>query len=62
MNHSINTSYDTPWFTVPYLPKFADKFKEIIRDLDTRLSFYSLNKLGGIIKVHKDIFPKYFFE
>jgi len=40
------------------LPKFADEFKEIIRGLDTRLSFYSLNKLEGIIKAHKDILPK----
>jgi len=40
------------------LPKFADKFKEVIRGLDTRLSFYSLNKLEGIIKAHKDILPK----
>jgi len=27
----INASYNTPWFTVPYLPKFADKFKEVIQ-------------------------------
>jgi len=54
----MNASYNTPWFTVLYLSKFADKFKEIIRGLDTRLSFYSLNKLGGIIKAHKDILPK----
>jgi len=38
--------------------KYADKFKEVIRVLDTRLSFYNLNKLGGIIKAHKDILPK----
>jgi len=31
----MNASYNTPWFTVPYLPKFADKFKEVIRGLDT---------------------------
>jgi len=54
----MNASYNPPWFTVSYLPKFADKFKEIIHSLDTRLSFCSLNKLGGIIKTHKDIFPK----
>jgi len=34
----------------PYLPKFADKFKEVIRGLHTKHSFYNLNKLGGIIK------------
>jgi len=35
----MNASYNTPWFTVPYLPKFADKFKKIIRGLNTRFSF-----------------------
>jgi len=38
MEHSILSS------------KFADKFEEIVHHLDTRLSFYSLNKLGGVIK------------
>jgi len=52
----MNASYNTPWFIVPYLPKF-DKFKEVIRGLDTKL-FYSLNKLERIIKAHKDILPK----
>jgi len=54
----MNASYNTRWFTVPYLSKFTDKFKEVIRVLDTRLSFYSLNKLGDIIRAHKDIFSK----
>jgi len=44
--------------TISYLPKFADKFKEVICGLDTRLSFYSLNKLGGVIRAHKNILPK----
>jgi len=55
---TMNASYNTPCFTVLYIPKFADKFKEVIRGLDTRLSFYNLNKFGGIIKAHKDILPK----
>jgi len=52
----MNASYNTP---VPYLSKFANKFKEVIHGLDTRLSFYSLNKLGGIIKAQKDILKIY---
>jgi len=55
----MNASYNMLWFTVSYLPKFAYKFKKVvIRGLNTRLSFYSLNKLGEIIKAHKDIFLK----
>jgi len=35
----LNTSDCTPWFTVPYLSKFATKFKEVIRDFNARLLF-----------------------
>jgi len=49
-SEGLNISDCTPWFTVPYLPKFATKFKEVIRDLNARLSFYSLNKLGESLK------------
>jgi len=38
----MNASYSTPWFTVSYLPKFADGFKEGGRSLNTKLSFYIL--------------------
>jgi len=44
--------------TVPYLSKNLDKFREVLHNLDVGLSFYSLNKLGGVIKMHKEIFPK----
>jgi len=30
----MNASYNTSWFTIPYLSKFTDKFKEVIRGLD----------------------------
>jgi len=45
------------WFVVPYIRSISEKFKHIIKDLDTRISYYSLNKLGSIIKRHKDILP-----
>jgi len=35
----MNAFHNTPWFTVPYLPKFADKFKEVIRGSDTGFFF-----------------------
>lgn len=54
---SQNKSDHIPWFTIPFLPKIADKFKKVIGDLDARLSFFSLNKLREIIKVHKDHLP-----
>jgi len=38
-SEGLNTSDRTPWFTVPYLPKFATKFKEVVHDLNARLLF-----------------------
>jgi len=33
------------WFTVPFIHSISHKFKHVIKDLDTRISYYSLNKL-----------------
>jgi len=38
------------WFTLPYIPRISDNYI----DLDTKVSYFSLNKLGNIIKGHKD--------
>jgi len=37
---------------LPYISRIWDKIKTTITDLDTRISYFSLNKLGNIIK-HK---------
>jgi hypothetical protein len=47
----------TSWFTIPYLPNVSEKFNNILRNSDTRLSFFSLNKLRKFIKVQKDPLP-----
>jgi len=56
---TIRNSKETngKWFVVPYIRSVSEKFKHIIRDLDTGISYYSLNKLGNIIKRHKDNLP-----
>jgi len=43
------------WFTLPYIPRISDKIKTT--DLDTKVSYFNLNKLGNIIKKHKDVLP-----
>jgi len=32
----------------------SHKFKHLTKDLDTKISYYSLNKLGTFIKGYKD--------
>jgi len=46
------------YFAVPYIPSLTDNMKGFIKDTDTVLSYFSLNKLNTIIKAHKDVIPK----
>ncbi|XP_071653431.1 uncharacterized protein [Temnothorax longispinosus] len=45
------------WLTVPYVEGISDDFTRVVRDLNVRLSFFSLNKLKKFIKVQKDVLP-----
>jgi len=45
------------WFTIPFLSSASHKFKHLTKDLDTKILYYSLNKLNTIIKGHKDEVP-----
>ena len=45
------------YFTVPYVNNLSEKFRDITRDLDVVISFFSLNKLDNLIKTHKDKLP-----
>lgn len=54
-NSSDLINEKTSWFTISYILHISDKFKNITRDLGVRMSFFSLNKLGRLIKVQKDI-------
>jgi len=47
------------WFILPYFPNISEKFKNIIKNLNIKLSFYSLNKLEGIIKTQKNRLSKF---
>jgi len=45
------------WFLIPFIPKWTDKFKSIVNNLKMKLAFFSLNKLGRMIKAQKDDIP-----
>ncbi|KYN09517.1 hypothetical protein ALC57_18364 [Trachymyrmex cornetzi] len=59
-NNDITTQNDKDdmeiktWFTIPYTEGIDGKFREVVRDLDVNLSFYSLNKLNCFIGPQKD--------
>jgi len=42
------------WFTIPFIQSILGKFKYVIKDLDAGISFYSINKLGTIIRGRND--------
>ena len=50
----INTDPSPSFFTVPFVPTLSERFKDITKDLNVRISYFSLNKLNRYIKVHKD--------
>jgi len=45
------------WFLIPYIKKVSDKFKNIANVLESKLAFFSQNKLDRIIKSQKDCLP-----
>jgi len=40
-----------------FIPKLADKFKNIADMIKAKLAFFSVNKLGRIIRAQKDSLP-----
>jgi len=57
-NKTANTTVNQKWFTIPYLDTISQKLRHITNNLDTKTSFFSLNKLGMFIKGQKDNIPK----
>jgi len=41
------------WFLIPYIKEVSEKFKNIAHGLESKLAFFSLNKLDRIIKSQK---------
>lgn len=38
------------YFTIPFVPFISEQFKNIVKHLDVKLSYFSLNKLHQFIK------------
>jgi len=56
ISNEINNS-NTSYFNIPYVPTFSERFGPVVRDLDTKLSYTSINKLRQFIRVQKDNLP-----
>jgi len=54
--NSDNINEDCPkgWFLIPFIPNVTEKFRHIGNNLKRKLTFFSLHKLGRIIKAQKD--------
>jgi len=55
INYKVNNKKKKNWFTIPYIQAISYRFKNITKDFKANLAFFSLNKLGYIVK---DILPK----
>ncbi|XP_011858857.1 PREDICTED: uncharacterized protein LOC105556380 [Vollenhovia emeryi] len=56
-NNTVNTA-TKKFFNIPFIPRFSHQFKQVLQDLNTSLSFTSMNKLSCVIKAYKDPLPK----
>ena len=56
-NREKEDTLSVPFFTVPFISNFSEKFRSITKDINVRLSYRSLNKLSSFIKTHKDSLP-----
>src|SRR5436190_18793427 len=45
------------YFTVPYISNLSERFKNITKGIDVRISYFSLNKINNIVRTHKDALP-----
>jgi len=50
----MNSPDRTSWFTISYISSVTEKFKQF-NSKDTKVGFYSTNKLQKFIKVQKDL-------
>jgi len=45
------------WFLIPFISNVTEKFRHVANSLKRKLAFFSLHKLGRIIKAQKDTLP-----
>jgi len=55
-NHTLYMNRNS-WFLIPYIKKVSEKFKNIAHGIESKLAYFSLNKLDRIIKSQKDCLP-----
>jgi len=61
VNNRDNSSNN--YFVMPYIERASEKFVRFFKNIHTfHLTFYGINKLNSIIKVHKDILPILFYS
>jgi len=50
---NLNDERKKGWFLIPFIPKVTENFKHITNILNSKLAYFSLHKLGWIVKAQK---------
>jgi len=51
---NLNNEGKKGWFLIPFISKVTEKFKYITNIINKKLAYFSLQKLGWIVKAQKD--------
>jgi len=57
-SNSRASNRQSRWFTIPFIGSLSHKFRNVTKDLEASISYYSMNKLRNIIRPQKDRLPK----
>ena len=47
------------WLTFPYFKGVSEQFKNLLNNIQQKVTFYNMNKLNQFIKVYKDSLPDF---
>jgi len=54
---NLNDDGKKGWFLIPFIPKVTENFKHITNISNSKLAYFSLHKLGWIVKAQKHSLP-----
>jgi len=57
---NLNDDGKKSWFLIPFIPNVTEKFRHITNILNSKIVYFSLHKLGWIVKAQKDHLPTNF--
>jgi len=55
--NNLNDNGRKGWFVLPFIPKVTKNFKHITNILNSKIAYFSLNKLGRIVRPQRNNLP-----